>query len=192
VRILILLLALLVIALAVPILFQDHGPARPAPVFDAIHLIADAAQGETATYRDESGNTWTLTVEGVVPGASDREPRIRILAVHADREGHPVPGGVARYEHRPVTHGIFPLMSAVDPSGYDRLWVWTRLRRETITWRGEQKAVWRFDLLDPALPTEGGADHVVAWMSEDLPVFGLVRFQRRGRTWDLVDWGPRS
>ncbi len=46
-------------------------------------------------------------------------------------------------------------------------------------------------LLDRPLPAEGGADHVVAWLDPTVPVFGLLRWQRRDRTWNLVDWSPR-
>ena len=190
-RIAILLLSALVVALAVPILVGGQPQARPAPVFDATALIADATRGESATYRDEVGNTVTWTVEAAIPPGPDREPRIRILAVHRDREGHEVPGGIARYEHHPARHGLFPLMAPNDPQGYDRLWVWTRIRREEAVWRGEPRQLWRFDLLDPALEPEGGGDHVVAWLDEEVPVFGIVRFQRRGRTWELAEWEGR-
>jgi len=189
---LILLLSVLVVGLAVPILFREGAPPERAPTFDATRLISDAMRGESATYRDGTGNTITWTVEAAIPPGLDREPRIRLLAVYRDRDGKTAPGGVAHYEHNPVRHGLFPLMAPQDPHGYDRLWVWSRIRREGINFQGERRTVWRFDLIDPALLPEGGNDHVVAWLDEDIPVFGLVRFQRRGTTWELDEWGPHQ
>jgi hypothetical protein len=82
-------------------------------------------------------------------------------------------------------------MAPADPDGHDRIWIWEHIRRVRMPWQGKDRDLWRIDLIDPALPEEGGADHVVAWLDESAPVFGLVRWQRRDRTWDLVNWEPR-
>lgn len=191
VRTLILVLSAVVIALSILILLDRPLPARSGTVFEISRLIADARAGETATYRDESGETLTFRVELAVPGGVDRVPRIRVWSLHYDRSGRPMPGGGAVYDHLPTRHGIFPLTAPGDPEGYDRLWVWDRIRRSPVAWQGGTREVWRVDLTDPALPEQDGGDHVVAWISESIPVFGLIRWQRQGRTWDLVDWRPK-
>ncbi len=185
-RALVLLLAVAVIALSASIILRPSPAGRAAPTFDATRLIADAQKGETATYRNESGTTITYVVDAAVPAAAQREPRIRISVTYRDRLGAPLPNGFARYDHLPARHGLFPLMAPMDPEGYDRVWVWERIRRAKITFRGREQDAWRFDLIDPALRSEGGADHVVAWLDDSVPVFGLLRFQRGGHTWDLI------
>ena len=83
-------------------------------------------------------------------------------------------------------------MAPGDPDGYDRTWIWTRIRREKVPGPdGREREAWRVDLIDPAIDPEGGADHVVAWLDEDIPVFGLLRWQRGGRTFVLEDYYPR-
>lgn len=191
-RALILVLAAVVIALAALIITTDSSPLPSGPVFDATRLIRDARSGERVTYRDESGRLLSYTVELAVPGALDREPAIHLLVSLQDAQGKPVPYGSAQYEHRPARHGLFPLMAPTDAGGLDRLWVWTRLRRERINHRGRDINAWRFDLIDPALPPENDADHVVAWLDPSIPVFGLVRWQREGVTWNLESWEPKS
>ena len=194
-RALILLFSVVVLVLAALIVYPSFAGGRSATgeglVFDATRLIADAATGETATYRDEQGETWTFKVETSIPGGSERAPRIRVWSVRRDRNGNPLPGGTQVYDHLPARHGLYPLMAPADPDGYDRIWVWDRIRRSTLPWQGAPRELWRVDLIDPALPQEGGADHVVAWLDESVPVFGLVRWQRRDRTWDLIEWSPR-
>ena len=187
----IVLLSAAVIVLAVLILQSRPDEPTRGATFDATHLIADAAPGETATYRDERGETWTFRVEQVVPAGPDRPARIHVLSSRRDRRGQPLPGGAQDYTHVPSRHGLFPLMAPQDPDGYDRLWVWTRIREADLAWQGDARSAWRFDLIDPALPPDEGADHVVAWLDASVPVFGLVRWQRRGQTWDLVEWSPR-
>ena len=191
-RALILVLAVAVIGLAALIISTEPSPLPTGPVFDATRLIADASRGEYASYRDEAGRLLTYAVELAVPGSIDREPYVRLLVTVSDRQGKSVPYGSARYEHRPTRHGLFPLMAPTDPEGLDRVWVWSRIQRERITHRGREIMAWRVDLIDPALPPEDDQDHVVAWLDPSLPVFGLVRWQRGGMTWDLEDWGPKS
>lgn len=188
-RTLILVLSLAVMGLAAPILIRPSGDPAPPVTLDARRLVSDARTGEVATYRDAVGNTVTYRVEAVVPATATRQPVVKIHVTHHDRQGAPLPGASVRYEHRPARHGLFPLMAPTDPRGFDRLWIWRRIRRATLTWRGKPREAWRFDLIDPALRPEGDGDHVVAWMDETAPVFGMIRFQRRGRTWDLVGWG---
>ena len=196
-RALILLFSAVVLILAAlivyPSLADGAGDSAPSAgrLFDATRLIADAAAGETATYRDEHGETWTFKVESAVPGGTERPPRIRIWSTRRDRSGNPLPGGTHVYDHLPTRHGLYPLMAPADPDGYDRIWIWDRIRRASLPWQGASRELWRIDLIDPALPEVGDADHVVAWLDEAVPVFGLVRWQRRDRTWDLVEWSPR-
>ncbi|MFV1958165.1 MAG: hypothetical protein ACC662_02005 [Planctomycetota bacterium] len=190
-RALIVILSAVVVALAVLILLSRPPTLEAGPTFDATALITDAARNERAVYRDEGGNTLTYTVEMAVPGGVDREPLARILVAWRDRTGKPVPWASARYEHRVTRHGFFPLMAPGDPEGYDRVWIWTRISRARLTWRGRARMAWRVDLIDPALPRENDADHVVAWLDPSVPVYGLLRWQRGGRTWTLVDWNPK-
>ena len=161
-RTLILLFSVLVATLAVLILLARPQPVTVGPTFDATRLLGDARPGEEATYRDEKGETLTLKTESVVPGGPDSSPWVRIRITRRDRLGNLVPGGQAVYDHYPTRHGLFPLVAAADPRGLDRLWVWKRIRRSHLTWQGESHEGWRFDLIDPALPEEGGEDHVVA------------------------------
>lgn len=196
-RALILLFSAVVLVLAALIVYPSLA-ARPGGdgasvgrLFDATRLIADATTGEYATYRDERGETWTFRVESAVPGGAEAPPQVRIWSVRRDPAGNPLPGGSQVYDHLPTRHGLYPLMAPADPDGYDRIWIWDRIRRASIPWQGEARELWRVDLIDPALPAVGGADHVVAWLDEAEPVFGLVRWQRRGRTWDLVERGGR-
>ena len=195
-RALILLFSAVVLILAALIVVpslggRSKGSAPTGRVFDATRLIADASAGEYAVYRDERGETWTFKVETAVPGGAERPPRIRVWSIQRDPAGNPLPNGSHVYDHLPTRHGLYPLMAPADPDGYDRIWVWDRIRRATLPWQGKPKELWRVDLIDPALPQEAGADHVVAWLDESVPVFGLVQWQRRGRTWDLIEWGPR-
>lgn len=191
-RALILVLAALVIGLAALIISTESSPLPVGPVFDATRFIGDARRGERASYRNEAGQLLTYTIEMAVPGSIDREPMIQVLVSLQDRQGSPVPYGAARYEHRPVRHGLFPLMAPTDPDGLDRVWVWSRIRRDSINVRGRDVVAWRVDLIDPALPPEDDADHVVAWLDPDVPVFGLLRWQHRGSTWNLEAWDPKS
>lgn len=190
-RALIVLLSVLVIALAVLILLDRPAPARSGPTFDATQLVADTQPGESATYTDERGETWSFKVDQVIPAAPDRPPQIQVWSIRKDRHGNPLPGGSQVYTHLPTRHGLFPLMAPQDPDGRDRVWVWSRIQRLEVPWQGKSRPAWRFDLIDPALPEEGGADHVVAWLDESVPVFGLLKWQRRDRTWVLTDWSPR-
>jgi hypothetical protein len=187
VRALILVLSLLVVGLSASILLaQPRGPDT-SNVFVAARLIGDAAPGEQARYRDEEGYQLVWRVDGVIPGTADRPAQIRITRFLVDPRGRSMTDASGTYDHFPSRHGLFPLTAPSDPQGYDRLWVWTRIRRETVPWRGGTRKAWRVDLIDPALPSEGDRDHAIAWLDETIPVYGLLRFQHNGRTWEWVE-----
>jgi hypothetical protein len=189
-RALILLLSAIVVGLAASILLADTTPEDRGPVFYPSRGISDALPGEHARYRDESGLLLTWSVPAVVPSGADRPPHVQIQQKLQDRTGRELPEGSGLYEHRPTRHGFVPLMAPSDPRGFDRVWIWDRIRRERITWKGREREVWRIDFIDPALPAEAGVDHVVVWMDEAAPVFGILRWQRAGRTWELIDGNP--
>jgi hypothetical protein len=189
VRALILLLSLVVVGLSASILLAEQRAPRGDDIFVAARMIGDAQPGEEARYRDEEGYTLIWRVDGVIPGSADRSAQIRISRFLLDPKQRPVPDASGAYDHYPSHHGLFPLTAPSDPQGYDRLWVWTRIRRESIPWKGGTRKAWRVDLIDPALPAEGERDHAVAWMDESVPVYGMLRFQHNGRTWELIDRG---
>jgi hypothetical protein len=178
-RALILVLSALVLALAVWMLVEPPGAQATGPTFLLGRLIADAQEGERAAYVDGEGNTLVYSVEKSVPAGPDRPPFLLIRRVLADRSGKVQASDT--WQHMVTVHGIFPLTAPQDPTGYDRLWVWTRLRQESIDWQGRKRVAWRFDAIDPALPPD--ADTVVVWMDEEVPVFGMVQWRRDGRTW---------
>jgi hypothetical protein len=180
-RALILVLSAVVLGLSGWILYDGGARAATGPTFTLGHLIGDAGEGERATYTDQEGNQLTFYVEKAVPSGPDRPPYVLVRRILSDRMGKPLPNADDRYEHMVTVHGIFPLTAPSDPSGYDRLWVWSRLRPETIDWQGRKRDTWRFDAIDPALPPD--ADTVVVWMDEAVPVFGIVRWTRGDRTW---------
>ena len=74
-----------------------------------------------------------------VPGGTERPPRIRVWSIRRDRNGNPLPGGTQVYDHLPTRHGSVPLMAPADPDGYDRIWVWDRIRRASLPWQGESR-----------------------------------------------------
>lgn len=189
-RLLILGLALVVVALSASILLASPPPDRPSATFPATRFIEDATPGETAVYRDGENNKITFRVEGVLPGSPDSPPVIRIRRELQDHTGRPLPGGNVAYDHDPTRHWLFPLTAPSDPKGYDRVWVWRRIQRAPIDWRGRERQAWKVDALDPAMRPEAGADHVVAWFDESVPVFGLLTWQHRGRTWELIQQVP--
>jgi hypothetical protein len=190
VRALILVLSVAVVLLAASILLAEDPAPAEGPVFHAARLISDALPGEFARYRDEEGylRTWRVTATA----GGDGVPRKAILQHVEDPTGREIREAAVPYEHWPSRHGLFPVLAPEDPEGYDRLWVWTRIRRERVPGPdGRERDAWRVDLIDPALDPERDADHVVAWLDESIPVFGLLRWQRAGKTWVLEDWGPR-
>ena len=144
-RTLILVLSAVVIALSILILLDRPRPPERGRL-RVSRLIPDARAGESATYRTESGETHHLPGRARRPGRRGPSPRIRVWSLHYDRSRPADPGGGAVYDHLPTRHGIFPLTAPGDPEGYDRLWVWDRIRRSPVTWQGGTREVWRVDL----------------------------------------------
>ncbi|MFM8980153.1 MAG: hypothetical protein ACKOSS_06800 [Planctomycetia bacterium] len=188
-RALILLLAGLVVALAIPVLWHEGGGARQARAGEAFavgQLVANAQVGEEAVYTDQDGNRLVWTVERRTDASAGEQQRVMVRRRLYDKSGQladPRWGDMV-YEHDVLRHGWFPLMAPQDPQGYDRLWVWARIRRDQRVVHGKQQRCWRVDAVDPGLPPE--ADGVLCWFHEQAPVFGLVEWTRGGRTWTLV------
>jgi len=184
-RALILLESAVVVALALGILLR--GPAREtqADVFQADRLLFNAEPGERADFRGDDGLTLSyLLLQIERKGGA---PVFRLQTEQRDPSG-PIPGPVG-YSHVLAQHGLFPLLTPGFPNADDRLWIWRRVRRETIAWAGAPLAVWRMDCIDPALPPD--QDAVVVYFHERAPLFGIVRWTRNGRTYDLVTpWKP--
>jgi hypothetical protein len=190
-RSLILCLSLLVVALAVSILVQD-GPGARAGSDPLVHVgrwLHDAGAGEKVTYRDDDGNTVTFVVEGRSPASLRGTDRVLVRRQLRDRLGQPMgEGWDIAYEHDLGRHGWTPLVAPGEVDGHDRLWIWVRIRRESLRWRGRDRPCWRVDYLDPALPT--GRDAVQVWFDDAVPVFGMLEWRRGGRTWRLESSEP--
>jgi hypothetical protein len=186
-RLLILFESLLVVALAVATLTQKPRVAASTDVFRADLLILDAKPGETAEFRGDDGivSSYRLVGSKSAGGAVGGGPFHYILTSQRDATGE-IAGSSVQYEHQVARHGLFPCLTPAHPEADDRLWIWRRVRRETIAFRGERLSTWRMDCIDPALPP--GQDAVVVWFHADAPLFGIVRFTRNGRTYDLLDW----
>ena len=178
----ILVLALVVIGLAVSILLRPPPVELEGPVFRAGRLISDATKGEEAQYADAEGNRVLYRVDGTLAGGPDHPPWVRIRREVRDATDRLL--STRSYEHYPTIHFLFPLTAPDDPDGYDRVWVWQRIRRETIEVGGKPRLAWKVDGVDPAAPPD--EDSFVAWMDDTVPVFGLLRWQHRGRTWTLI------
>ena len=127
-----------------------------------------------------------------------------------DPKGRPYEGplGVVTYDHTLTEHGLFPLTAPEAPDALDRIWVIRGIRPDTLTLGpqaggdrfdladlpaadalgpqagGAVHDCWRVDLIDPALPA--GQDTVVAWVSTEIPVFGLLKWKRGGETWEFM------
>lgn len=188
-RALILILSLVVVALTVPVLVHAGGSARGPSLgqrFLVGSLLRDAQEGEEVTYRDQEGSFLVWRVEKVFSSAERGSDRLLIRQRRLDRSGRlvdPAWGEIA-YEHDLARHGWLPLMAPEEPDGLDRLWVWARIRQEPREVSGKERLCWRVDALDPALPD--GRAEVQAWFHTDVPVFGIVAWQRDGVLWTLV------
>jgi hypothetical protein len=186
-RALILLESAVVVALALGILLR--GPAREAQadVFRADRLLFDAQPGERADFRGDDGLTLSYVLQQVERRGGGA-PVFRLQTEQRDPSG-PLAGPTG-YAHVLAQHGLFPLLTPGHPDANDRLWIWRRIRRETISWAGAPLPVWRMDCIDPALPAD--QDAVVVYFHEGAPLFGILRWTRNGRTYDLVTgWKPR-
>jgi hypothetical protein len=182
VRAVILVLAALVCGLSVSTLLYEPPETPSGPALHLNRFLGDARAGERAEYVDNEGNTTTFTVERLLSTGPEAPPAFRIRREIRDRTGAQVASDA--YDHWPAFHFLFPLTAPQDPLGFDRTWIWQRIRREPTQWRGQSVTAWRFDAIDPALPDD--EDTVVAWLNENIPVFGLLRWQRGGKTWTVT------
>jgi hypothetical protein len=190
-RALIFILSIVVVALAVAIVVEvDDRPEfvnRVGRTFYVEALLADATVGESALYREKTSLKLTeFRVEEAPQLPPIQVPYKRIRRKLMDPRGTPyagAPSGVT-YAHRLTDHGWFPLTAPQAPKALDRVWVIRSIHPDTLTWKEEERPCWRVDLIDPALPE--GADTVVAWLDDAVPVYGLLKWKRSGETWELV------
>ncbi len=196
-RALILVLAAGVVALAISIVhFVDTRSTAVQRVGEVFHigaLLANAEGGETAWYRERtSGRVAEYRVV--------QDPKLPPFAVPykqigrrlLDARGRPYegPSGTTSYAHKLTEHGFLPLTAPEVPDALDRVWIIRSIRpdeltlHKTATGSGKTHACWRVDLIDPALPD--GQDTVVAWLSAEVPVYGLLKWKRGGETWEFT------
>ncbi len=189
-RLLILAESLAVVALAVAILLHGStGVAAPASdMFIAARFLGDADPGERATYRADDGTTIEFKVGTVDRGGPTGVPWVNVSRSLKDPYGTPIPDDAPEYRHVLHRHGLFPFLTPGDPNAVDRVWILRRIRRAEVEWHKRKLRIWRVECIDPALPPE--QDAVEVWMHEDVPVFGILRWQRQGKTWDCTSWKP--
>jgi hypothetical protein len=191
-RLLILLESLLIIGLAAAILLQGgRGPAAEpsGEVFAFNAFLGDAMPGEKATYRTDLGETIDFVVGPVDRGGPTGLPWASVTRAMRDAAGISIQEPVAEYHHFFYKHGILPFLTPGEPDALDRVWVVRRIRRAELDWRGRKLRCWRVECIDPGLrPTE---DAIEVWLHEEVPVYGILRWQRQGRTYDCISWkGP--
>ena len=196
-RALILVMALVCIGLSASIVAEVS--ARPSASqrsfvgepFDLGRMLLDCDEGEGAVYgRETAGGKEGARLHFRVlarEGTRAEPPRFRIENVYEANTSAEPPVST-EYVHDAARHGWLPLTTPQAPERLDRLWVVRSISREEILFRGKPLMAWRVDLIDPALPEDEEA--VVAWMHEEAPVFGLLRFKRRDDTWTLLNWRP--
>jgi hypothetical protein len=191
-RALLLLESAVVLLLAALILWPRAAPAQGAvgDYFLGDRFLLDALPNERVRYRiDDGRSTLEYAIDKVDRGNPlTGPPRIQIRRALTDAQGRPAPDPTPTYTHLPHVHGLFPLVAQDAPGAYDRTWVWTRIARATIPWRGTTLRCWRIDAIDPALPED--ADAVQVWMHEDVPVFGILKWTRGGHVYE-ADWAPK-
>jgi hypothetical protein len=188
-RLLILLESLVVIGLSAAILWQ--GGASPAgdpvgEVFAFGRFLGDAVPGEKATYRTDLGEAVEFTVGTVSRGGPMGLPWASVSRSLRDAGGVEIAEPVSEYRHYFYKHGILPFLTPAEPDALDRVWVVRRIRRAEIEWKGRPLRCWRVECVDPGLPP--AEDAVEVWLHEDVPVYGILRWQRQGRTYDNVSW----
>lgn len=189
-RALILLLAAAVVALAVLIvLYVDERPGflnRKGPLFYVGALLADGEAGEAASYQERTSRRFIdFKIEQAprLPEFAVPYKHIRRVLRDAQGEVYQTAGSSVSYKHTLSDHGWFPLMAPEVPDALDRTWIIRSIEPDRITVNRAEHDCWRVDLIDPGLPE--GSDTVVAWMSEKVPVFGLLKWKRRGETWEF-------
>ena len=198
-RVLILILAAAVVGLAVSIVMhveQRSGTyiQRVGPLMPIGAMLGNARASEEAEYRE-------TTSYRQVHYRIEQAPRLppfavpwkyirRTLRDARSRVYENAATGVG-YKHSLSEHGWFPLMAPEAPDSLDRVWIIRSIRPEKITVSRTEWDCWRVDLIDPALPQ--GRDTVVAWLSEKIPVYGLLKWKRAGETWEFVKgkWAPK-
>jgi hypothetical protein len=192
-RALILLECLVILALAGLILLAPPPEQAAAfgEIFPASALLGDATPGEVATYRiDQGQGTLEFVVGAVDRGGPQGPPKITITRSFKDSVGTVIPEAEPTYVHQLVEHGLFPFLTPAEPKAWDRTWVLRRIRRDEVRFLGRPLKCWRVECIDPALEPE--QESVVVWMHEDVPVFGILRFERAGRIYECTSWRPKS
>ncbi len=189
-RALILFLAAAVVGLAVMIvLYMDKRPGfvhRTGPLFYVGGLLSDAEAGEAATYQERTSRRlidFELKQSPRLPPYAEPFKLIRRVLRDAQGEIYKGPASAVSYQHKLTDHGWFPLMAPEVPDALDRLWIIRTIKPDRITVNRAEHECWRVDLIDPALPE--GSDTVVAWLSEKVPVYGLLKWKRGGETWEF-------
>jgi hypothetical protein len=192
VRALIVLECLVVLALATLILLRkEPGAVASADVFPAARFLPDALPGEVATYRiDEGRGTLEFKLTAIDRGGPQGPPRAQIERVARGPSGAALADTEPSYTHFLTRHGLMPFLTPEDPGALDRTWVLKRIRRVTIPWQGRPLACWHVECIDPGLPPD--RDAIEVWMHEDVPVYGILRWQRAGRVYEFSSWRPRS
>jgi len=195
-RALILVLAATIVGLAVLIVRYVEAPAaqgsrdgpryirRTGPLFYVGALLSDGQAGESATYQEGTSRRlidFKLEQSPHLPPFAVPYKVIRRVLRDPQGEIYQTPGSSVSYRHRLTDHGWFPLMAPEAPDALDRVWIIRAIKPDHIVIGHDEYDCWRVDLIDPALPD--GADTVVAWLSEKIPVFGLLKWKRRGETW---------
>lgn len=193
-RALILILAAAVVALAISIVhFVDGRSASLHRVGEPFHiggLIANARGGESAWYREQTSGRvaeYRVVQSPEAPLFSVPFKQIRRRLFDAKGHAYEGPSGATTYAHSLTEHGFLPLTAPEVPDALDRVWILRSIRPDQLTLHksatsaGETYACWRVDLIDPALPE--GQDTVVAWVTTEVPVYGLLKWKRGGETW---------
>ena len=189
-RALILLECFVAIALSVGIVVKGGGPAgaEEGEFFNAAQLLLDCVPGEEATYRVDDGRvTVTYHVDATEFGGLQGPPKLSIRRSRTEA-GQALPDAVS-YSHYPHWHGLFPFLTPEQPQAYDRVWVMRRIQRATLQWQGRPLKCWKIECIDPALPPD--RESVLVWVREDVPVFGILRYERNGEVYELMNWRPK-
>lgn len=182
-------LSALIVVLAVSVVMEINSRAgagaRRGIRFEVGLMLADAEVGESAVYREQGGRRRRLSyaIAADWPAAVKRVPTKEIQVRLTDPRVPPEHARQVSYEHRLTDHFWFPLMEPRHPEELDRVWILRSIRRDELLVGDEMRPCWRVDLVDPALPED--AEHVIAWMDETVPVFGLLRWQRNNTVWEL-------